>query len=478
MKDLIIPSKRNNYTPLFSARMGMVILTLWVLLMNSFSGVLLDNFGVHATSMSADRIIQLANEERAKQGLQQVKSNAYLTSAAHAKANDMFEKQYWDHFGPNGESPWDFIKGAGYKYVYAGENLGKGFTTSEGVHQAWMASPTHKENILSANYNDIGIAIVTGELQGETLILVVQMFGSLSRPVTTQTPLVGQVEEEKPKQEEVISQQPDPQQQVEYVQADSEDGKTKSIRIIYPEDGITYTDPQIPVKGEVENFEVGEIIEIIKDNIVIGETEIEINDSWKFRNSYDWQEGKNYIDAVISDGSEKYRDSVSFFINSSPPDILGVDIKKENGIFEIIVRVDEMGEEVSLVLGAEIIEGEIIDGIVKFTISEEDIKDKVFLVVSDIHGNFTQKDISDYFSERESKGTFSLGGFANFNISSIQRFITVLLATLFLGILLIQIYFYNKENKLKEKSGDFLMVGVWWLIFLFGSFIGYSGSIY
>jgi hypothetical protein len=473
IKDLIIPSKRNNYNPFFSTRVAMVILTLWVLLLNTFSGILIDNFGVYATNMTADRIIQLTNEERAKQGLGSVSSNALLSSAAHAKANDMFEKQYWDHFGPNGESPWDFIKAAGYNYVYAGENLGKGFTTSEGVHQAWMASPTHKENILSPNYQDIGIAIVSGELHGETLILVVQMFGSLSRPTVEESPLIGQSEPEPEVKKEVVEQK-----EPEYIQADSEDGKTKSIRIVYPEDEVTYTDPQLPIKGKTENFDIGEIIEIIKDNSVVGETKVEVDSVWEFQNSYDWAEGKNYLDAVISDGEKKYRDSVNFYIKSSPPEILGIDVQKTDGKFEISIDVDETAQEASLILGAQIIEGEIIDGVAKFTILEEDIEAKVFLVVTDEYGNFTEEDITKYFVEREERGNLSLAGFINFNISSVTRFITVLLATVILGILLIQIYFYNREYKLREKSGDFLMVGVWWFIFLFGSFIGYSGSIY
>ena len=62
--------------------------------------------------------------------------NAKLVAAAQAKANNMFELQYWDHFGPNGETPWMFISQAGYVYVYAGENLAKGFRTAEGVHEA------------------------------------------------------------------------------------------------------------------------------------------------------------------------------------------------------------------------------------------------------------------------------------------------------------------------------------------------------
>ena len=481
MKDLIIPSKRNNYNPFFSTRLAMVLLTLWVLLMNSFSGFLIDSFGVHATNMTADRIIQLTNQERAQRGLNSLSSNASLSSAAHAKANDMFEKQYWDHFGPNGESPWDFIKGAGYEYVYAGENLGKGFTTSEGVHQAWMASPTHKDNIISPNYEDIGIAIVSGELLGENIILVVQMFGNRTRPVQEASPLIGQAEEPNIEVVEEVPAPPPapaPEREIEYIQGDSEDDKTKSIRIVYPEDEVTYTDPQISIRGETENFNVGEMIEIIKENNVLGETEVEIDDVWEFKNSYDWQEGRNYIDAVISDGDEKYRDSVKFFIKSSPPKVLDIEVNKEGESFHIVIELDEDAEEISLVLGATVEDGNIDNGRVEFSILQEELTDKVFIIVSDIYGNFIEKDITNYFSEREERSLFTLAGFINFNISSIQRFITVLLATFILGILLVQIYFYNRENRLKERSGDFLMVGVWWLVFLFGSFIGYSGTIY
>ncbi len=482
MKDLIIPSKRNNYNPFFSTRLAMVILTLWVLLVNSFSGILIESFGVHATNMTTTRIIQLTNEERAKRGLNPLKSDANLASAAHAKANDMFEKQYWDHFGPNGESPWDFIRGSGYEYVYAGENLGKGFTTSEGVHQAWMASPTHRDNIISANYEDIGIAIVSGELHGETLILVVQMFGNRSRPVTAESApdaqTVQQIKEVVEETRPTPAPSPAPQQEPEYIQGDSEDGKTKSIRIVYPEEDVTYTDPQIPVKGETENVEMGETIQIIKDNSILGETKVEVDDVWEFRNSHDWQEGRNYIDAVLSDSDEKYRDSVKFFIKSSPPEVLGIDVHKEKGKFHVVVDVEEDAQEVSLIMGSDIIEGEIKDGASEFIVLEEELSETVFLVVTDEYGNFIQKDITDYFVERETKGSFSIAGFINFNISSVQRFITVLLATFVLGILLVQVYFYNKEDKLKEKSGDFLMVGAWWLVFLFGSFIGYSGTIY
>lgn len=108
--------------------------------------------------------------------------NDQLSTAAAGKAAHMFANDYWAHFAPDGTSPWYFIKSAGYNYVYAGENLAKGFTTSNDAVQAWMNSPTHKANILSPQYEDMGFAIREGTLQGEDTVLIVQMFGAKSNP--------------------------------------------------------------------------------------------------------------------------------------------------------------------------------------------------------------------------------------------------------------------------------------------------------
>src|SRR3989338_7182361 len=103
--------------------------------------------------------------------------NPELSLAAEKKAEDMFARNYWAHNGPNGSTPWDFIKGAGYTYIYAGENLAKDFQNSNDVVQAWMKSPSHRENILRKEYQDIGFAVVNGVLNGEETTLVIQMFG-------------------------------------------------------------------------------------------------------------------------------------------------------------------------------------------------------------------------------------------------------------------------------------------------------------
>lgn len=133
-------------------------------------------------SISTEELLFLTNQKRAENGLPPLSLNPELSSAASAKASNMFSNNYWAHFAPDGTSPWYFIKQSGYNYVYAGENLAKGFTTSGETVNAWMNSPSHRDNVLNKNYSDVGFAIVEGNLLGEDTVLVVELFGSSNTP--------------------------------------------------------------------------------------------------------------------------------------------------------------------------------------------------------------------------------------------------------------------------------------------------------
>ncbi len=132
----------------------------------------------YASNIYVDELLRYTNEIRAEHGLAPLKLNAKLSQAADAKAHDMFKKNYWAHVSPDGTQPWDFILDSGYDYSYAGENLAKNFNASKEVVRAWYDSPSHRENLLSANYRDVGFAIVNGVLDGYETTLVVQTFGS------------------------------------------------------------------------------------------------------------------------------------------------------------------------------------------------------------------------------------------------------------------------------------------------------------
>ena len=145
-----------------------------------FSVVSYTKPGILGISANLDqkKLIELTNNEREKKGLTPVSENEALNKAAELKAKNMFEENYWAHFAPSGKTPWDFILGSGYKFTFAGENLAKNFYSSEDVVVAWMQSPTHRDNLLNANYKDIGIAVVEGILNGQKTTLVVQEFAT------------------------------------------------------------------------------------------------------------------------------------------------------------------------------------------------------------------------------------------------------------------------------------------------------------
>jgi hypothetical protein len=149
----------------------------------------------YATDIHVEQLLADTNAERIAAGLQPLTLNSSLSEAAARKAQDMFAKNYWAHNSPTGSTPWDFITGAGYHYVVAGENLAKNFSTSNAVVAAWKASPSHWANIIKPSYKEIGFAVVNGKLNGEETTLVVQMFGTsasaiAAKPVPVAAPVV------------------------------------------------------------------------------------------------------------------------------------------------------------------------------------------------------------------------------------------------------------------------------------------------
>lgn len=140
----------------------------------------LSNILGYATDITSEKLYQLTNEKRIQNNLPQLIYSEKLSRAAEQKAQDMFDKNYWSHFSPAGESPWRFLESQDYKYEFAGENLAKNFLFSGNVVDAWMASPSHKENILRNEFTEVGFARVDGLLNGQQTTLVVQFFGKPS----------------------------------------------------------------------------------------------------------------------------------------------------------------------------------------------------------------------------------------------------------------------------------------------------------
>lgn len=117
-------------------------------------------------------IIAATNSVRISHLLPPLSVSSQLTQAAQMKADDLVEYNYWSHTSPQGVTGWDFIQKAGYNYSIAGENLAQGFNSAENVMAAWMNSTSHRNNILSSSYCQIGVAVA----QKGDRVVVVQIF--------------------------------------------------------------------------------------------------------------------------------------------------------------------------------------------------------------------------------------------------------------------------------------------------------------
>lgn len=180
LHDHFLPHAGNEYVPhvlkhhvLFGYSLFLVLLKTAFLL----SVLVLPASSLYSSAVTPENIVSLTNKTRQEFSLKELRVNPALARAARAKAENMIALQYFAHVSPDGVTPWQWIKNAGYSYRYAGENLAAHFSEAEDVQDAWMASSGHKANILSKKYSEIGVGVVRGDFNGAETTLVVQMFG-------------------------------------------------------------------------------------------------------------------------------------------------------------------------------------------------------------------------------------------------------------------------------------------------------------
>ena len=152
--------------------LSVVILGVFLLFGQVSANTLVDNDDNY---LELEReIINQLNQERVDHNLAALQFNNILKKAARLKLNDMVTKKYFLHTSPEGKDPWYWFKRASYDYKFAGENLATKFTTASEVHEAWMNSKTHRENILFPKYKDVAV-VVGKNTNGE--LVAVELFG-------------------------------------------------------------------------------------------------------------------------------------------------------------------------------------------------------------------------------------------------------------------------------------------------------------
>jgi hypothetical protein len=178
VKMAVVPHAKNDYRPHLIRRYGLMAIFFVVIgIQLGYNGASTGNVLGRQSDITINSLLYQTNLERSQADKPALKLNAKLNQAAYLKVQDMFDKQYWAHNAPDGTQPWKWFGDVGYNYSEAGENLAKNFTTTNSVMTAWMDSPEHKENVLKTEYQDVGFAIMDGELDGKPTSLIVALYG-------------------------------------------------------------------------------------------------------------------------------------------------------------------------------------------------------------------------------------------------------------------------------------------------------------
>jgi len=138
------------------------------------------NFSKAVGTINSAEIISLTKSERSSNGLPALITNTKLNDAAMARAQHMIDNDYFSHIAPDGKTFSDFLTEEGYTIFHAAENLASGYSTSAELINAWMNSPSHRDNILDSRFYEIGVAVLDGKLLGADTNVIVAMYGAES----------------------------------------------------------------------------------------------------------------------------------------------------------------------------------------------------------------------------------------------------------------------------------------------------------
>ena len=123
-------------------------------------------------SSEEQEVLNLINEYRNQNGLENLEIYSKLQKTAEIKAKDIVENEYFSHSSPDLGTPFELMDKTGVCYQIAGENLAGNISPKKAV-EAWINSKDHRDNILDERFTYTGISVVDSPIYGKVFV---QMF--------------------------------------------------------------------------------------------------------------------------------------------------------------------------------------------------------------------------------------------------------------------------------------------------------------
>lgn len=126
-------------------------------------------------------VFAVVNQKRAEAGLAPLAVESRLTQAGKGYAKVLADYDHFSHTGPDGSTLVSRVEAAGFPFtVQIGEVIAWGSNgwPPADIVQAWMDSPSHREQIMSPVYTQAGVGCYFTEEAGLTVRCVMDLAGS------------------------------------------------------------------------------------------------------------------------------------------------------------------------------------------------------------------------------------------------------------------------------------------------------------
>lgn len=126
-----------------------------------------------ALAANTAQLLSMVNSERSAAGLRPVALSGTATQVAQAYACETAARRDISHIGSDGSNAGTRLMRTGIQLREVAENTANGYTSPGKTMAAWMASPGHRENILTPDVTLAGVGQTDGAYPTWVLILYV-----------------------------------------------------------------------------------------------------------------------------------------------------------------------------------------------------------------------------------------------------------------------------------------------------------------
>jgi uncharacterized protein YkwD len=138
-------------------------------------------------------VVQEVNRVRAGRGLRPLRETGSLAASARRHSTQMGQRGFFDHNSADGTPFWRrierFYDDRGFRSWAVGENIFWQSPTAIAaisVVRSWLASPSHRANMLSREWRDVGVGAISrpsapGVYGGSPVTIVTVDFGNRRR---------------------------------------------------------------------------------------------------------------------------------------------------------------------------------------------------------------------------------------------------------------------------------------------------------